>query len=47
MSCAENPLNDQTTLTTGILIFGKISVGVRMMASGPIRNSRIASTIKV
>jgi hypothetical protein len=47
MSSAEKPLNDQTMLTTGISMFGKMSVGVRMMAIGPRMNSRIARTMKV
>jgi hypothetical protein len=46
-SYAKKPLFDQLMLTTGTLIFGRISVGMRMMASGPIWNRRIARTTKV
>ena len=35
ISSAERPLYVQTTLTTGMSMFGKMSVGVRMIASGP------------
>src|SRR5271154_6070262 len=47
MSWAEKPLYDQTTLTTGMLMFGKISVGVRMIASGPRMNKSTATTMNV
>lgn len=47
MSSAENPLYDQTMLTTGMSMFGKISVGMRMTASGPRMKSSTASTMKV
>lgn len=47
MSCDEKPLYDQTMLTTGISMFGKMSVGVRRIASGPAIRMRIASTAKV
>src|ERR1700737_3720790 len=45
MSWAEKPLYDQTTLTTGMLMFGKISVGVRMIARGPRGKKTTATTI--
>jgi hypothetical protein len=41
------PVYCQTTPITGIRISGKMSVGVRSVASGPIINSSSASTTKV
>ncbi|MGY4569002.1 hypothetical protein ACVWY5_002072 [Bradyrhizobium sp. USDA 3256] len=41
------PVYCQTTPITGMRMSGKMSVGVRNAASGPIINSRIASTTKV
>ena len=40
-------MNCQATATTGILIFGKISVGVRMIMTGLASRISSARTIKV
>src|SRR5712664_3065270 len=42
-----SPVYCQTTPITGIRMSGKMSVGVRSAASGPIINSSSASTTKV
>src|SRR5579859_4376913 len=47
MSCGARPLNVQIMLTTGILMFGKISVGVRTIASDPRIRIRMAITTMV
>src|ERR1700746_2639189 len=47
MSCGARPLNVQMMLTTGILMFGKMSVGVRTMASDPRIRIKIAITTMV
>ncbi|VWC33255.1 hypothetical protein BSE24067_06531 [Burkholderia seminalis] len=47
MSSAEKPLYDQTMLTTGMSMFGKMSVGVRSSASGPAMKISSASTTNV
>src|SRR4051812_41010557 len=44
ISCGGSPLKFQMMLTTGISMFGKISVGVRTIANAPNRKIRIAST---
>ena len=41
------PVYWKVTAITGILISGKISVGVRIAASGPMMRSASASTTKV
>jgi hypothetical protein len=46
-SSAERPVYCQTMLTTGISIFGKISVGISRMLNAPIKSRRIAKTAKV
>jgi hypothetical protein len=40
-------VNDQITLTTGILIAGKISVGVLVRTKGVIKRSSNAATTNV
>ena len=47
MSSAGRPVYCQTTDTTGMLILGKMSVGVRRTASGPRISNNSAKTIKV
>jgi hypothetical protein len=47
ISSAERPGNCQTTLTTGISIFGKISVGIERMLNAPIKSRSMAKTAKV
>ena len=42
MSLTGKPVNDQMTLTTGMLTSGKMSVGVRTMATAP--SSTMSST---
>src|ERR1700679_3605802 len=44
---AESPVYCQTILTTGILIFGKMSVGVRRIVTGPIISNKMDNTTKV
>src|ERR1700761_8045371 len=46
-SCGDNPAYCQTTETTGISMFGKISTGVRIMATGPMTKSSNDNTTKV
>src|SRR6267378_8054277 len=46
-SCGGSPLKVQMTLTTGISMFGKMSIGVRTIASPPSRKIRIISTTMV
>src|SRR5712671_6376701 len=43
-SCGGSPLKVQMMLTTGISMFGKMSIGVRTIASPPSRKIRIMST---
>jgi hypothetical protein len=47
MSFGTIPLKLQMMLTTGMFIFGKISVGVRKIESTPITRMRIAITTNV
>src|SRR6202012_495667 len=47
MSSGDRPAYDHTAATTGILMSGKISVGVRTTASPPNMTIRIARTINV
>ena len=47
ISSAESPEYCHTTVTTGMLMLGKMSVGVRRIVSGPTKRIRIASTTKV
>ena len=47
ISSAERPVYCQTTLTTGLSIFGKMSVGILRMLKAPINMRRIAKTAKV
>jgi hypothetical protein len=47
MSWAEKPLYVQTMLTTGMSMLGKISVGVRSIASGPTIKINTARTTNV
>ncbi len=47
ISSAERPANCHTTLTTGMLMFGKISVGIDRMLKAPIKSNKIAKTAKV
>ena len=47
MSSAENPLKDQTTLSTGMSMFGRMSVGVRDSVSGPTNKMSNATTTNV
>src|SRR5258708_38278109 len=47
ISSGGRPLYDQITDSTGISMFGKISVGVRMIVSGPTIRSSKASTTNV
>src|SRR5215831_13025181 len=47
ISSADMPLYCQTAVTTGMLMLGKMSVGVRMMASGPTKRIAIAITMNV
>ena len=47
ISSADMPLYCQTAVTTGMLMLGKMSVGVRMMASGPTNRIAIAITMNV
>ena len=42
-----SPVYCQATAITGMRISGKMSVGMRKAASGPMMTSRIASTTKV
>jgi len=45
MSSAEKPLNDQTMLSTGMSMLGKISVGVRSTLKGPMMKINSATTM--
>src|SRR5271166_5409482 len=45
--CGESPVYCQTMLTTGILMFGKMSVGVRRITTGLTMSSSNAATMKV
>ena len=47
MSSGEMPVYDQMTLTTGMLISGKMSVDIVEIASPPSRKMSIAITTKV
>jgi hypothetical protein len=47
MSFGTIPLKTQMTLTTGILIFGKMSVGVRKIETAPITRMSMDMTTKV
>ena len=47
MSSGEMPVYDQMTLTTGILISGKMSVDIFSTASPPRTKINIAITVKV
>src|ERR1700733_11126487 len=47
ISFADKPEYDQITVTTGISISGKISVGVVIIDVNPRTNMRMAPTIKV
>ena len=47
ISSADSPPYVQTTVTTGMLMFGKMSVGVRRIVSGPTNRIRIARTTNV
>ena len=47
ISCAERPEYCHTVLTTGILIFGKMSVGVLIAAVTPKMTISIAMTTNV
>ncbi len=47
ISSADNPPYVQTTVTTGMLMLGKMSVGVRRIVSGPTNRIRIARTMNV
>jgi hypothetical protein len=47
MSSGTKPLKVQMMLTTGMLMFGKISVGVRTIASPPIIKMSIDTTTNV
>src|SRR3954469_20063572 len=46
-SCAFNPAYCQTMLTTGMLMLGKISVGVRRSTKGVSKSNTSAQTTKV
>jgi hypothetical protein len=47
ISVGTRPVSVQTTLTTGMLMAGKISTGVRSSATGAIRRRRSEKTTKV
>src|SRR5579871_2211203 len=47
ISWGDMPVYDQTTLTTGISIWGKMSVGILAIATAPRTTIRIAITTKV
>ncbi len=47
ISCAESPVYCHTTVTTGISIFGKMSVGIDVMLKAPSSRIRNAKTAKV
>src|SRR5579862_9799364 len=47
ISLAESPEYDQITVTTGISILGKMSVGVETMEVTPRTTIKMAATIKV
>src|SRR5215471_2458880 len=47
ISSADMPVYCQTAVTTGMLMFGKMSVGVRAMAIGPTKRITTASTMNV
>src|SRR6266849_2332855 len=47
MSCGASPVKFQMMLTTGMLMFGKMSVGVRKIESVPRIKIRMASTTNV
>ena len=47
MSSGTSPAYAQTMLTTGMLMFGKISVGVRTIAREPPISMSMAITTKV
>ena len=47
ISSGARPVYFQMTATTGILMFGKMSVGVRRIENTPSSVIRMASTIKV
>jgi hypothetical protein len=47
ISCAERPVYCQTTVTTGMSIFGKISVGIDSMLKTPRIRIKSAKTAKV
>src|SRR5213595_422578 len=47
ISSADIPLYCQTAVTTGMLMFGKMSVGVRVIARGPTNRIATASTTNV
>src|SRR3954447_10025244 len=46
-SCAFNPAYCQTMLTTGMLMLGKMSVGVRMSTKGVSKSNTSEQTTKV
>jgi hypothetical protein len=47
ISVGTRPLNVQMMLTTGMLMDGKMSTGVRIIITGLIRNSNSARTTNV
>jgi hypothetical protein len=47
ISCGTRPLKLQMILTTGILMFGKISVGVRKIDTTPMTRIKMVMTTKV
>jgi hypothetical protein len=47
ISSADRPVYCQTTLTTGILMFGKMSVGIVRMLTAPMISRSMAKTAKV
>ena len=47
ISCADNPVYCHTTVTTGISIFGKMSVGIETMLKTPRSKIKNAKTAKV
>ena len=47
ISCAERPVKFQTTVTTGISILGKMSVGIDRMLKTPRIKIKSAKTTKV
>jgi len=47
ISSGDTPVNDQITLTTGMSMTGKISVGMRLMVTTPSSNRARAATTNV